>query len=234
MRLYNYEDFLVAVVNAHDHAPRPGLRKRFMSRYRNWFPGGLKDEEDAQRAFKAIHYLEKKGQLWWCEPRNIDTMLEQPNPDITLNIEILRDKLRYVWGHSRDKAMLRNRLYEFRVAILAYQKLRNEHDKGWRHRFEGALCWLGENIHRTFTCQNPECDGEERWKFREKNNQKYCSEECAQRGRELKRVERQKKLPPKQYKKSAETRRKMALSAEKRWRGEKQKKKQPKRQELAD
>jgi hypothetical protein len=217
--LYNYEEFVVAVVNAHDRATRAGLRKRFMNKYRSWFPEDSKDEEDGQRAVNAFEYLDSKVNFWWCEPLvTVESMRQDDNPDLALNIAILRDKLRFAWAHSRDEAMVCKRLYEFRMALFTYQRLRNWYDRSWRHRAEGALCWLSSNLHRLLVCQNPECDGENRWFLREWNNQKYCSEECSQRGHELKRLEQQKKLPAKRYKKSEETRRKMALSAQERWR----------------
>ncbi|SRR6266568_2425925 len=213
-------EFLLAVVNAHDRSTRAGLRKRFNTQYRQWFPDDMQGE-GAESALKAILYAHSIPHVWWCAK----SLEEKPETEFGLNVNILRDRLRFIWGVSRREALVRDRLYSLRNDVVRYRRAGNSGDKEWRRRTLAALSWLGENLKRLLVCQNPECSEDTHYCFRDWNNKKYCSTACSERGHELKREERQKQVPEKKYKKSDETRRKMALSADKRWKRTKEEEK---------
>lgn len=199
------KSFLLALVNAHDGAQRVGLRSLFMKRYRGWLP-----DEDNNIDQPEFQRFLKTPRLWLCKT----SYKEQTTSELALNILILRDRLRFIWTHSHEEEFAREALYELRMTFQYHWSSGKE----WRHRLISALCFLEANLSRLLICPTDNCDGQNRYFFREWNNQKYCCEECSRRGHELKAEQRRNDAPPKQFEKSAETRRKMAMSAEARWR----------------
>jgi hypothetical protein len=92
------------------------------------------------------------------------------------------------------------------------------------------LYWLRRNVGSLKVCGNPECDTGKRYFLRVHSNDKYCCVQCAQTAKELRQQQRDIELnkPPKEFKRSAEARHRMSVSARRRWERERAKKGRPK------
>lgn len=192
-------DFLLAVVNAHDRSDRPGLRNRFVHRYRTWFPDDMK----GSNAVRVLLLAYSTPHMWWS--KDVPT-IEKPRTEFALHVAVLRDKLRSIWAAVRSESTARYRLDSLKSDMRDFRRGKNVGNEVWRERTLAALDWLGDDLSRLLTCENPGCRGETRYFFRQWNNQKYCSPYCTERAQELRRLVRRKDKPFKRFKRSEEAR----------------------------
>lgn len=212
MTVDEYRDFLLAVVNAHDRSAREGLRKRFLRRYRGWFPDDMKGE-NAEEALRVLLNAYSIPHMWFFKDAPI---VENPKTEFALHVAILRDKLKSIWSARGEADTAKYRLEELKHDIREYRRGKKGGHEVWRKRTLDALEWLGENLSRLLTCANPKCEQETRFFFRQHNNDRYCSNECSSSVQQQKRIER-KATTSKPSTRSHEARMKMSESAKRRW-----------------
>ena len=210
----DYQDFLSSVANGADRASTAGVRRRFTRLYRDWFaPFEAAVDLHPHKAY----YREVIA--WWNT--ELGTLpVEESDGQFGLHVVVLRRKLRVIWllssSGAETEAMHRIDQLSTHYYRTYYLDFR-EQSEARRERLLGVCQWLGKHIGKLKVCENPTCGQMTTYFLRKGNNTKYCSKQCGQDTEGVKRQERLKSMPPKQFKRSPEARERMSQSATKRW-----------------
>ena len=146
--------------------------------------------------------------------------------------------LQMIWwsASNGDKAEAKRRIVRLidRYAYVYYNLREDPPGDNYESKEEAiiwiveSLVWLRRNVGKLKVCENRKCDTGKSYFFRVYSHDKYCSDGCLEEAKESRRNQRAKEKPQKQYKRSAEARKKMANSADRRWERERAKTGRPK------
>jgi uncharacterized protein len=214
----NYNDFLLAVVNAEERADFRGARKRFVHLYSKRFPASGITLAEQELAYRLVRE-------WWRSP-SVHIPVETPDEQFGFHVVILRHKLRVIWAFadSGDAVGALRKSHHLLTEVHRYARRPTDlpHEE-WRQWMLGACEWL-QNVclykaARLKKCQNSECRTE-RYFIRKSSNNKYCCAACCQRSEEVRRLERRMNIPAKTPKRvlSDEGKQKIAEGQRERWR----------------
>jgi hypothetical protein len=209
----DFQDFLCSVANGTERANIAGVRRRFTHLYGDWFPPFEAFDLHSHKAY----YPEIRE--WW-NAGLIELPVEEPDEKFGLHVVILRRKLRVIWllASSLAQTEANHRIHQLSTHYYrTYCLDLRGRDETKLKRLSGACQWLGKHVKNLKVCENPQCEQLTKYFVRGGSNNKYCSKDCGWDVDRIRRNERLRTVPPKQFKRSSEARERMSQSATERW-----------------